>query len=55
MIPERFIEFIKAIIVDGDWEYGDGTSMTKDAKIVLAEIQRWHTLATAMPDLACEQ
>ena len=31
---KRFGEFLKEII-DGDWEYGDGSPMTKDAQVVL--------------------
>jgi hypothetical protein len=28
---ERFYSFIKEIVSNGDWEYGDGTPMTNDA------------------------
>lgn len=39
LLPKKFIEFLKQIIANGDWEYGDGTSMTKDVEIILAEYQ----------------
>ena len=38
-MPPKFLKFLKKIIVDGDWQYHDGTSMTEDAKIVLNEVQ----------------
>jgi len=46
MIPQKFIEFIEEIVAGDDYEYGDGSSMTEDAKIALAEIQRWRNLVT---------
>ena len=32
---ERFKEFLKEIVTDDDWEYEDGSPMTKDAQVVL--------------------
>lgn len=51
MIPQKFIEFIEEIVTVGDYEYGDGSSMTEDARTALAEIQRWHDLATIMSNI----
>ncbi len=45
----NFLEFIEEIIADGDWEYGDGTSMTEDAKAVLRAIPKWIAVEDRLP------
>ncbi len=45
----NFLEFIEEIIADGDWEHGDGTSMTEDAKAVLRAIPKWIAVEDRLP------
>jgi len=39
MAKEQFRKFIEEIIIDGDWQYGDGMSMTNDAKSFLKYLE----------------
>ena len=41
----KFVEFLEQIVKDGDWEYGDGSPMTEDAKAVL----KWLDVIEALP------
>jgi len=52
IVPGRFMKFLEDIVQDGDWEYGDGSPMTEDAKATLAEIQR---LYDVIYDLTVDQ
>ena len=47
----KFIEFIEEIIADGDWEHGDGTPMTEDAKAVLRAIPKWIAVEERLPGM----
>lgn len=37
-LPKRFVKFICEIANDGDWQYGSGASMTRDARSFLSKI-----------------
>lgn len=37
-LPQRLIDFLVQIVEDGDWQYGDGDSMTTDAQKLLESI-----------------
>ena len=45
---EKFQKILQQIIGDGDWEYGDGTSMTENAEEVLALLQNQEDLQRRM-------
>lgn len=36
--PDRFVKFIAQMVKDGDWEYGDGDSMTDDMIALLVSL-----------------
>ena len=42
---KKFQEFLQQII-DGDWEYGDGTPMTQDAKEIAVLLRNYKTRAS---------
>ena len=48
---EKFQEFLRQVIEDGDWEYGDSTSMTEDVEEVLALLQNQGDLQQRMDKL----
>lgn len=37
-LPKRFVKFLCEIAHDGDWQYGNGTSMTRDARSFLSKV-----------------
>jgi ribosomal protein L32 len=45
------MKILKRIVIDGDWEYKDGTSMTEDAKAGLAYIAKLERKLTALGDI----
>jgi len=47
VIPKRFMEFIEEIVTSDEFEYGDGSPMTEDAKKALVEIQLLRAVADA--------
>jgi len=38
---KRFLKFCDEIVNDGDWEYGDGKSMTNDARSARFVLYEW--------------
>lgn len=37
-LPKRFVKYLCEIAIDGDWEYGDGTGMSRHAKTFLLKL-----------------
>lgn len=37
-LPRRFVKFLCEIATDGDWQYGNGSSMTRDVKSFLSKL-----------------
>lgn len=37
-LPKRFVKFLCQIATDGDWQYGTGASMTRDARSFLSKL-----------------